>query len=65
MSDKARMDYLEDVLRHEKWADVLPNVRPTDAYNIPLAKYIGEDGWTLRAAIDRILRDERDRGVTT
>lgn len=51
--DKARLDWLEATYAHAKWDDFLPGIRPRHEHEYyAIAKYVGEDGWTVRKAID-------------
>jgi hypothetical protein len=58
--DTKRLDYMEAVNAGAKWDDALPYLRPVDEAGHYLAKYVGEDSWTVRAAIDARLTQESD-----
>lgn len=52
-ADRARLDWLEGIAVDSKWADFCPAIRPRDPQeHYAISKYVGEDGWTLRKAID-------------
>lgn len=50
--DTNRMDWLELMAAHAKWEDFCPGLRPVDESGEYQAKYVGEHGYTIRAAID-------------
>lgn len=58
-SESERLDWLEKHNQNRKWDDFDELLRPRDEDGWPLAKYVGENGWTIRAAIDAAMLREK------
>ena len=56
MTDTERLDWLEARFLHSKWDDAMPYLRPHD--DDWFVKYSGQDGWTIRRAIDAKAADD-------